>query len=155
MKDVTVTTKSEQTVTTPQDFFDAVQSRFGTFRVDLAAHIFNAQCSVFLDEAQDSLKQEWYKHKGNLWLNPPFKRIEPWVKKAHLESLLGAKVFVLVPASLCTKWFKYWVEGKCMVWLLEERLKFEGHETIYPKELMLLQYDRDLRGLGFWSWKGN
>ena len=153
MNNVTVSTKGSQVESTPSDFFSALENRFGKMKVDLAADSFNAKCNIFISKYLDSLDCDWWRHKGNLWLNPPFRHIEPWVKKAYTERTVENQIFVLIPSSLCTNWYRDWVDNKCMVHLLQGRLKFDGHSTIYPKELMLLQYKVGIRGMGFWDWK--
>jgi phage N-6-adenine-methyltransferase len=148
--------KSEQVVGTPDDFFQAVVKRFGGFTWDLAADWNNTKCINFIDEAQNSLVQDWHKltPKGNLWLNPPFGKIAPWVDKAGDESREGCNVFVLVPASVGSDWFQNYVEYAAYVLALSPRLTFVGHNHPYPKDLLLCCFNAwGFAGFETWRWK--
>lgn len=115
-----------------------------------------------------------------LWLNPPFCTAEPackpdcnkdkckkrgehnliaqpgitkWMEKCRDESHLGAKIITLTLASLGANWYKDFVEGNANVWVLRERLKFIGHKDVYPKDLMLCEWTKNMNSFGHWSWK--
>lgn len=146
--------KSEQVVGTPDDFFQAAQERFGKFTWDLAADNSNAKCENFFTVEQNSLVQNWSKLDGNLFLNPPFERIAPWAEKCALESHLGANIFMLVPASVGSNWYLEFVEPYAYVFALSPRLTFIGHNTSYPKCLVLAYYSSyHLTGFKTWRWK--
>jgi len=74
-----------QNIRTPRDVLDAVERRFGRITIDLAAENREASvCDLFIDEAQDSLSDATvWPTAGVLWLNPPFKKIDPWASKCH------------------------------------------------------------------------
>jgi phage N-6-adenine-methyltransferase len=147
-------TKSVQTVETPDDFFSAVVARFGNFSWDLAANASNTKCENFFSEEQNSLNQAWHQLGGNLWLNPPFSNIETWAAKCVEESRLGADIFMLVPASVGSDWFRHCVEGKSYALALSPRMTFVGHKDPYPKDLMLCVYNGwELTGFGTWRWR--
>lgn len=149
--------KETQDTGTPLDFFNVIKEEFAP-QWDLAAHRYNTKCDNFIsldglklpEQSRfpiqaDSLAYPWYTlSDGWLWLNPPFAKIEPWVAKAYMERLKGAKILVLVPASVDSNWFEDWVENKATeVRFLNPRLKFVGHTNAYPKPLMLIVYDGD------------
>jgi phage N-6-adenine-methyltransferase len=91
---------SKQDYATPPDFMSAVEKRFGLVAFDLAASANNSKHANYFSESDNSLVQEWHKIPGNLWLNPPFDPITPWAQKCASESILGATIFFLVPASV-------------------------------------------------------
>ena len=145
--------KSRQDYATPSEFILAVQTRFGHMDVDLAASSENAKAPVYVTEEQNSLATDWQQWTGNLWLNPPFANIERWVQKCAFTTLLnGARIFVLVPASIGTYWFSEFVHQKAMVLGLSPRLTFEGEKDPYPKDLMLCVYGT-FRGFDVWNWR--
>jgi phage N-6-adenine-methyltransferase len=53
---------------TPQDFFDRLDRRFG-FTLDVCATAENTKCAAFYTPADNGLMQPW---TGVCWLNPPY-----------------------------------------------------------------------------------
>lgn len=151
--------KSRQDFGTPDVFIAAVKSVFGHLDWDLAADETNHKAFEWFDEAMDGLKQPWYKllprNDGNwLWCNPPFGNIEPWARKCWEESDYGARVLMLVPASVGSNWWFRWVHDKAHVYLLSPRLCFDG-KSPYPKDCVLLAYDKSRPtppGYECWRW---
>lgn len=145
---------TRQDYETPQDFFGAVSKNL-KFEWDLAADKHNAKCTNFITEEQDTFKYCWHTLSDNfLWLNPPFKNIEPWVKKCKEESIKSAKIAMLVPASVGSNWFKNYVFNQAMVIFLNGRLIFEGETKPYPKDCMLVVWWNFMKpGIGIWRWK--
>jgi len=89
---------------TPQWLFDSLNKEFN-FTFDLACSIYNTKCDQFYTKESDSLKKSWHELKGWLWLNPPYSPLKPWIIKAQQENKLGAKVVVLCPPIISTKYF--------------------------------------------------
>lgn len=148
--------RSKQNYATPENFIWAVKERFGIkeFAYDLAADENNTQAQWWFSEEQNSLVQSWNKREGWNWLNPPFAKIEPWVRKAWEETMVGAKTLVLVPAGVGSNWWAKWVHGKAQVLLLNGRLTFVGETTCYPKDCCLLVYAKDVKpNYEVWRWK--
>ena len=146
--------KSEQTVGTPREFIRAVEARWGSLTIDLAATKKNAKAKKFFTEEDNSFKKRWYGW-GNAWLNPPFGDIKPWVAKAArtLPKLgKGDRIFVLTPASISAKWFRDYVHEKALV-IGITRMKFVGHKHQFPKDLMLSVYG-ERPGFEVWEWRG-
>jgi site-specific DNA-methyltransferase (adenine-specific) len=135
----------------------AVYGYFGKLAWDLAADETNTQCQYWYNEQQDSLKQEWHKLKGMLWLNPPYANIRPWVLKCLTEKRLGASILLLVPASVGSEWFASYVHREATVLFLSPRLSFDGKNP-YPKDLMLCHFNPDFdrndhsTHYGCWRW---
>jgi DNA N-6-adenine-methyltransferase (Dam) len=155
--------RSEQTVATPRDFLDAVETRFGKMTWDLAATADNCVIKGGLRRfgpdhpdpmKRDAFTNDWSKLKGNLWCNPPFGDIAPWAKKCR-ESVVhsGAqRIFLLVPASVGSNWFREHVFCWAQVLFLSPRLTFVGHTQAYPKDLMLAIYGPE-PAITCWRWK--
>jgi phage N-6-adenine-methyltransferase len=143
---------SVQTYATPTDFMAAVELRFGEVEFDLAASSENAKAFRFFHEGHDSLKQDWTKLRGNLWLNPPFRDISPWAEKcsvSHLHEL--RQILFLTPASVGANWFRDHVHKKALVLALAPRLSFDGKNP-YPKDCILSIYGVT-PGFDVWTWK--
>lgn len=136
-------------------FLDAVEDRFGPIRFDLAALPENAVVPDFFTPSQDSLAQSWEAITGLAWLNPPFKRIAPWVRKAAMTDYSGGLIVaLLVPASIGSNWFADHVHGKAQVLALRPRLTFVGHKHAFPKDLCLLLYGTHTpKSFDLWKWK--
>jgi DNA (cytosine-5)-methyltransferase 1 len=138
--------ESRQDYETPDEFMSAVAMRFGPIGFDLAAQEHNAKRRHFFSPEQDSLAQDWVKALGYEWgwLNPPFKNMRPWVSKCREESARGARVLSLAPAAVGSEWFGDLVisTGWVQVLFLAPRLKFVGESDPYPKDLMLMVWDR-------------
>ncbi len=145
--------KSEQVVCTPMEFVVAAERRLVThFYIDLAALDVNKVCSFHIGPAEDSLAADW-RRKIPIgrwaWLNPPYSKIGPWMKKAYQS---GRLIAVLVPASVGSNWWRDYVHGKAWVNFLNGRIQFVGHKAGYPKDLALIVYGLE-PGYDIWTWK--
>lgn len=151
--------KSNQDYVTPTDFMQAVTAVFGPIAFDLAATAENSKAQEnFYGPEDNSLVQEWHKLKGLLWLNPPFDSIGPWAKKCYEESLLGAEILFLVPASVGSNWFAKCVFEHASVRFLQGRLHFDvAHPTWgYPKDCMICHFTKTSSpGFTMWDWRKN
>jgi phage N-6-adenine-methyltransferase len=154
--------RSVQDYATPRRFLAAVEARFGRIIWDLAAHAGNSVCGDRYygpgsKYAENSLDRAWEcLPVGLLWLNPPFERLAPWADKCSESAEFGARVAMLVPAAVGSNWFAKHVEGQALVLPLRPRLVFVGATDPYPKDLMLVVYDRDQHGdpiTGFETWR--
>ena len=149
---------SEQDVQTPPELLRAIERQFHVdeWTLDLAANAQNAVCDDYLGPgsllAQDALSVQW-PQAGDLWLNPPFADIEPWVAKAWDTRECGARIFVLVPASIGSAWYQALVFERAHVIALAPRVTFVGHASPYPKDLILAIYSAVRGGFSTWRWK--
>lgn len=156
--------KSKQDYSTPKEFLDAVEERFGKLDVDLACREDNKKAQLEVTEAQDSLGVDWAEEFNGrtMWLNPPYADIGAWVEKCKLSvrGMTSGKIIVLVPASIGANWFEQHVIEKCLVLGVNPRIQFDGTSAPYPKDLMLLVYGFDsdghrLSGFGIFKWRKN
>jgi len=151
--------RSVQEVGTPKEFLAAVQLRFGRIGLDLAANKDNAVCAVWfgpghhLPGCEDSLSRNWSMYCGLLWLNPPYADIGKWAKKCASYDGTGTKIAMLIPAAIGTNYFREYIHGKALVLALSPRLTFVGHNTVYPKDLILAVYGVK-PGFECWRWDG-
>lgn len=153
--------KSTQTYQTPPEFLAALKVRLGIddFTIDLAASAENKVAPLYYDEATDALKPEMPWKVGDLkgwaFCNPPFGSLGPWVEKACEESRgHGAKVAMLVPASVGANWWSMFVHNIAEVLLLNGRITFVGASDPYPKDTAILLYDKYWRGgYDVWNWR--
>ena len=139
---------------TPPEFIAAVVRRWGPLSFDLAASPDNAKAARFYTEADDALVQPWHTLPGLLWLNPPFGNIALWAKKCYTESLLGARIIMLTPASVGANWYRDWCWNQARTIALCGRITFVGSKDPYPKDCMLTVFG-GIEGSGFecWTWK--
>ena len=81
---------------TPKHLFDTLAI---TFDLDVASppHPTHVPCTKFYTMADDGLTSQWY---GNVWMNPPFSKPQPWVRR-FVEHHNG---IALLPASK-SQWF--------------------------------------------------
>ena len=157
-----------QATGTPLDFFNKLNERF-KFDFDLAADSTNYKVDQYFTIEDDSLQQDWAKitfrnglrsdkqNSGWLFLNPPFNEIAKWSKKCKEESKRGAKIVMLVPASVGSKWFQENVDKICsQVWFLRGRLKFQGHTQPYAHDCMICIYEPHSYAATYyavWDWR--
>jgi len=151
-------TKTKQDYGTDPKFWNILNGKYD-FKWDLACHEGNCLVtdgrfnSGYLHPYTDSLAEDWHLKEGWLYLNPPFKDIKPWARKCVNESLLGAKVVMLTPASVGSIWFHDWVMNKAHVMFLKGRLTFAGETAPYPKDCMISIFDNFHRGVNIWDWR--
>jgi phage N-6-adenine-methyltransferase len=150
---------SRQDYATPADFMEAVIKRFGVIACDLAANESNTKAQIWygpdawMHSEMDSLKVDWHKQRGNLWLNPPFSNISPWAQKCADESAKGARILFLTPASVGSNWFCQFVHQKANVLFLNKRIRFVGAKDDYPKDCILSCFGFGEVGYEVWRWK--
>ncbi len=140
--------KQETTYGTPLWLVKAIERDFGLkFVFDLAAD----EDSCVLRESDsawdykyysfqdNSLVQDWNNLSGDLWLNPPFANIKDWCAKC--STYVNGTICLLVPASLGSKWFRDYCMGR-PVYILDSRITFDGHTDPYPKDLMIVLFNK-------------
>ena len=140
--------ESRQAVSTPPALVEYVKGRW-PITVDLAADEFNALCPQWIGEDANSLGVNWMSRllvpyswpRPVGWLNPPFGKLDPWMEKCRTESLRGAHILSLVPASIESGWFSQHINrGPCTVYVLHGRLKFPGYANVAGQGHMLVDW---------------
>jgi phage N-6-adenine-methyltransferase len=85
---------------------------------------------------KDGLNSEW---KGNrIFVNPPYSKPMPWVKKAIAESRKGKTVVLLVKHDSSTRWWAKLHEAGAHFLPIMGRLKFNGKAAPFPSVLSVL-----------------
>lgn len=153
-----------QATGTPWEFIHALGARFGTpVDFDLAASPANAKAPSFFTEEDDALLQVWrVLQQGDksqtyaklAYLNPPFSNIRPWARKVAECSHLSRWTVMLVPHSASSRWYLEELVGRVHIDAIP-RLRFEGHDTIYPKDLCLVVAGFGMTGTGYWDWQAD
>ena len=123
---------------TPQDLFDGIVKKVGSFDLDVCASKDNYKVNKYYTIEDDGLKQEW---NGKCWCNPPYSDIEPWVNKAIYaigkkgyqpsHKIDTPKVVMLLPVNTDTKWFQKVFNNVKDIVFIKGRLSFEGEQN-YP-----------------------
>jgi phage N-6-adenine-methyltransferase len=125
---------TNQSWETPDDLFKKIDSVFH-FTRDVCATKENTKCKVFYSEDNSCLDKKW---DGVNWMNPPYKDMKKFIKKAFDERF-NATTVCLIPARTNTKW---WHE-LCMkgeVWFICGRPKFKGCVHGLPQPLALVKF---------------
>jgi phage N-6-adenine-methyltransferase len=151
--------ESFQNYQTPDAFRWAALKLLGqkTWSWDLAASKENSQSPYgYYNEELDAFTKPWNVWDGWIWLNPPYKDIRPWAEKCYQSSQIGAKIAFLVPASVGANWYRDFIHNKAYVLFLNGRLAFipDKPNWLYPKDLILVLYNKWAIGSNVWDWKG-
>jgi DNA N-6-adenine-methyltransferase (Dam) len=161
---------SKQNYGTPWEFLRPHVKRFGKIVFDLAAEERNKKHDRYFAKpltrkcgskictavAHDALKQDWAaltaKYGGILWLNPPFKRILPWVIKCVTEAGRGAHITMLSSAAVGSDWYLKHVFGVADVYILNGRLTFDSEP--FMRDLMITHWWPAMSGkIAVWDWR--
>lgn len=115
---------------TPRFVFDYYDLRFN-FWCDLAASDENRLCPTYYTEQNSAFRACVF--SGNVFCNPPFSNIGPWVELCSKLSRDTGKVFVmLLPADTSVKWFADALRQCSECHLISGRLSFINAETGKP-----------------------
>jgi site-specific DNA-methyltransferase (adenine-specific) len=131
-------TEQRQDWATPRDLFEALDREFH-FTLDVCASAENAKVPQHLTEEDNALMLEW---SGACYMNPPYAKMEQWVRKAHLEACRGAVVVCLLPVRTDTSWWHEWVTKAREVRFIRGRVRFEGTTSSAPFASAVVVFDR-------------
>jgi len=67
------------------------------------------------------LEREW---GSSTFMNPPYSKPTPWVKKAYEQSQKGKTIVGLLRGDTSTRWFHDWVLGKAELRFIKGRIHF-------------------------------
>jgi phage N-6-adenine-methyltransferase len=126
---------------TPQDFFDKLNWRFGPFDLDPCADLNNTKCQNFFTEPEDGLTKDWEGFTS--FVNPPYGRgIEGWIKKGYEESRKEkTKVVMLIPSRTDTKYWHQYIMKADEVYFVKGRLKFGDSTNSAPFPSAVVVFD--------------
>jgi site-specific DNA-methyltransferase (adenine-specific) len=129
---------------TPQDFFEKLNWRFGPFDLDPCASIYNAKCANFYTEAEDGLNKDWGGHI--VFVNPPYGRgISQWIAKAYREAQKKhTRVVMLIPSRTDTRYWHDYVMKAKEVHFVKGRLKFGDSTNSAPFPSAVVVFDNTM-----------
>jgi phage N-6-adenine-methyltransferase len=148
---------SNQIVSTPREFIDAVEERFGCITFDLAANAENSKAMCETEyfgpgskHGENAFLKSWQGLGDLAWLNPPFADIEPWAERCALScKLYKQRIALLVPAAVCTNYFVNHINPHAY--------RFELTPRIFKVEIrdcVLAMYEPGgYTGIQTWNWK--
>lgn len=123
----------DQTWGTPPELYNDLNELHGPFKLDAATNKYNSlETPYYYTEKENGLLQNWM---NPTYVNPPYgRKLGEWIKKAYVESVLGNKVVMLIPARTDTKWFHQYIYNrpKVEVMFLKGRLKMWDYNTNKP-----------------------
>lgn len=102
-----------------------LENEFGKFDLDPCCRRETAKAARFFTKEDDGLNQLW---NGKVFLNPPYSKPGPWLKKSLEEIGAGrvSLVVALIPASTDTQWFHLYVKNHAEIRFVEGRIRFYG-----------------------------
>src|SRR4051812_2767037 len=119
---------------TPKKVFDGLHAEFAFDYDPCPAH-----------SLVDGLVSEW----GSCsYVNPPFKDIARWVKKAWDESQKGKTVVLLIPARTDTRWWHEYCMKASEIRFLKGRIKYEGAKFNAPFPSCVVVFESALSAPG-------
>lgn len=136
---------SLQCAGTPPELLRVIDAEFGLV-ADLAANEFNQVRHRALIENVNggAFDANWATFIGDGfgWLNPEFGDLYRWTQKARREAEQGARIVMLTPVGLGTRWFADNIyQGPCSVRFLFGRVKFCGYEHVSNHDTMITIFD--------------
>lgn len=131
----------KQQYATPWTFIDWVVDTVlvplgrGFFGIDVCASRDNAKAAQWIDEETNGLIAPWTnRQNGPAWCNPPFKDVQPWLRKARWEATSNNVMScVLTHMDHSTDWFSTGMMLASACILVNPRINFVQHP-------MLLEY---------------
>ena len=126
---------------TPPDFVRPIADAIGGFDLDPSSGAEESPIARrTIGKQENGLKFDWF---GNVWLNPPYSDIGPWLQKAiHEVRQEGVNTVVaLVKGDTSTDWFqKYGTKAEYICWV-GKRLNFGGGSNAPFPSIVLVYGD--------------
>lgn len=160
MSDWNKKTNSHDLWLTPPALFEILNDEFN-FDLDSAASPDNSLCPRFISEKENALVAPW--EGKNVWCNPPYTLIGPFVKRAYEEHLTQKNtVVILIPSYTDPKYWRDYVTKAHEIRHLVGRLQFidgltktKKQSARFPSTVVVFKYIKGLHyGLApnVWSW---
>lgn len=136
----TLWSSKEQGWNTPQWLFDKLNSYYN-FTTDACTSKDNPlNCPLFFTKETNGLNfTEW---KGNVYINPEYKNILPWIMAAYSYYYwFGESVVILIPSRTGNKlWQDKVFPLANLICFIRGRLKFSGHDNSAPFDSALIVF---------------
>jgi len=127
---------NNQSWETPDYLFDRLNKIFN-FTRDVCASKDNTKCEQYWSEEDSCLDKQW---DGVNWMNPPYKNMKFFIKKAY-EERKNAITVCLIPARTNTRWWHdYCMKGEVL--FICGRPKFKGCTHGLPQPLALVIFGK-------------
>lgn len=128
-------TRDSDNYATPKKFYDKINNEFN----------FNYDPCPYKSDF-DGLHENW---NGNIYVNPPYSGIEPFIKKGIEEIQKGnaKKCVYLIPIRSDTKyWSDLIMNYACEIRFVKGRLNFNESKSPAPFPCVLVIFDKYLGG---------
>ena len=119
----------DQFAQTPPELFDLIAKRFGY------TDLFDP-CPA--NPEFNGLDVSW---KQVNYVNPPYRKVEVWLRKAIAEHALGKTVLLLLPSRTSPRWFHQFVMKAHVVLFLLGGIRFVNYTGRAPFGVMLVYLD--------------
>ena len=129
---------------TPAELFAPLDAEF-QFTLDAAAADTNAKAPKWFTVEDNALAIPWGAGE-RVWLNPPYKEVGKWVRKAHEESCRGNLIVMLIAAKTNTNWFHDFILKHAEVRFIRGRPKFVGAKYGLPQPLCIAIFNSLVNG---------
>ena len=105
---------------TPRDVYDKLNKEF---------HFDSDPCPIDTNTDYGFKSEIW---KNRVFINPPYSKINVWVKLAYYYSQKGKLIVMLIPSRTDTDWWHKFVMKAKEIRFIKGRLKFGGHKNPAP-----------------------
>ena len=123
-------------LSTPQELFNRLDAEFH-FDLDPCATAENAKCQKYYAAEDDGLKFSWGGYR--VFCNPPYSKIQTWVRKCYEESLKpSTTVVLLIPSRTDTRWFHNYIYHRAEIRFIKGRIKFGNAKYNAPFPSMVV-----------------
>jgi phage N-6-adenine-methyltransferase len=120
--------------TTPPHVF----RRFGSAcTLDVCATPDKTMCADYYTKEQDALKQPWH---GVVWMNPPYRNLIAWCRKAYEYARSDGSVIALLPAWTDAPWFHDYAAAFGRITFLRGKLSFGGRPGYAPFGSIIVEW---------------
>ena len=129
-------TRDSDNYATPKKFYNKINKEFN----------FDYDPCPFKSEF-DGLQESWY---GNIYINPPYSGIEPFIQKGIEEIKKGnaKKCVYLIPVRSDTKyWHNLIMKYASEIRFVQGRLNFNESKSPAPFPCVLIIFDETLNGI--------
>lgn len=123
---------------TPRDFLDELEEIYDCEFFD-PCPLGGAEMARQNPEKYDGLIIDWQKKN---FVNPPFSKIAPWLKKGVEEMQKGRLSVFIIPARVSSVYWRQWVfPYATRIEFLNRSLCFGKHQKPIPTPVAIIEYD--------------
>lgn len=121
---------------TPQYIFDELNAEFH-FDLDPCSDSNNHKTNEYYTTEENGLEKDW---GGRcVFCNPPYSKIQEWVRKCYFESIKpGTLVVMLIPSRTDTKYFHDYILNRSEIRFIRGRIHFNDSKNCAPFPSMIV-----------------